>query len=347
MLFLLPFSAGAVEVTLAWEANSESNLAGYKLYYGSRPGGPYNGADAIEGNSPIDLPLDYLYDINNPEITLTGLTENETYYYVVTAYAEDGTESGFSNEVSFKPYVYTNVYTCEDIQYGDTDDTYWDIKPLEAKSNFITEEKIFLLAKIKNIYTDHEWKVEIYFNDNFWWQYESGWQAVAGKWDYTNLILPINNTPEGIIRFDIYLDIGNDDGYKLLDTKTIQVSREADFIYLGSYTCETYKVGAPDEYWNFQPINTSNQYLKGQSFFLLSKLKNVYVNHSWKAEIYFNNVFWYQYTSSWQEVTGIWEYTNLVLSIANPPAGNITFKVYLDTGSGFNEPLDVLSVTVQ
>ncbi|MFH1427301.1 MAG: hypothetical protein ABIG60_02110 [Patescibacteria group bacterium] len=347
LLCFIPIASYALETTLAWEANSESNLAGYKLYYGSQPGGTYNGTDAIEGNSPIDLPLNYLYDINNPEFTLTGLAENETYYYVITAYAEDGTESSFSNEVSFQPYVYTNVYTCGNIQHGDTNETYWDIQPIDIKSNFTASETIYLLVKINNIYTDHEWKVEIYYNDNFWWQYESGWQYVDNWWNFTNLVLPINHSPEGLIRFDVYLDIGNNEGYKYLDSKTIEVTRDSDYTYMTSYTCEAYKAGSSNKYWNFQPINPSDNFLRGQPFYLLSKLKDVYVNHRWRAEVYYNNIFWYQYTSPWQQVTGVWEYTNLILPMSNPPAGEIMFKVYLDIGWGFNEPLDIISVTVQ
>ena len=45
------------KITLAWDANSESNLAGYKVYYNTRgPGAPYDGVAAGEElNSPIDV----------------------------------------------------------------------------------------------------------------------------------------------------------------------------------------------------------------------------------------------------------------------------------------------------
>lgn len=42
-------------VTLNWTANPESDLAGYKVYYGQNEGGPYDGTGAVEGDSPIDV----------------------------------------------------------------------------------------------------------------------------------------------------------------------------------------------------------------------------------------------------------------------------------------------------
>ena len=41
-------------------------------------------------------------DRDNPEYTVTGLTDNVPYFFVVTAYDTEGTESGYSNEVNTK-----------------------------------------------------------------------------------------------------------------------------------------------------------------------------------------------------------------------------------------------------
>ena len=98
---LFPHSGFAAQVTLAWDANTEVPLAGYKIYYKtSTPGAPYDGAGANEGDSPIEVPLALLTDKDNPEYTLTGLSDTKTYYFVVTAYNSDKRESGYSGEVS-------------------------------------------------------------------------------------------------------------------------------------------------------------------------------------------------------------------------------------------------------
>jgi hypothetical protein len=87
----------ALDVTLAWDANSETELAGYKVYYGTTAGGPYNGSGSSEGASPIVVRLDSLTTPASPQFTIHGLVDG-AYYFVATAYNSDGLESGYSNE---------------------------------------------------------------------------------------------------------------------------------------------------------------------------------------------------------------------------------------------------------
>jgi len=78
-------SAYCADVTLAWDANSEADLAGYKLHYGIASG-VYN-QTVVVGNVT--------------EHTVTGLNENTVYYFAATAYDMDDNESDYSNEVSY------------------------------------------------------------------------------------------------------------------------------------------------------------------------------------------------------------------------------------------------------
>jgi hypothetical protein len=108
MLFCFQSSSYAADITLKWAANTEPDLAGYKIYYKNGfSGAPYDGVDIDQGTSPISLtthdPNDPNYvDPNDPELLLTGLEDNEDYFFVVTAYdnEEPYNESGFSNEVN-------------------------------------------------------------------------------------------------------------------------------------------------------------------------------------------------------------------------------------------------------
>jgi hypothetical protein len=92
-------SALAMDVTLAWDANRETDLAGYKIYYGTVQGGPYDGSGSSDGGSPITVPLNDLSNLVSPEFTVHGLPD-ATYYFVVTAYNGEGFESGYSNEAA-------------------------------------------------------------------------------------------------------------------------------------------------------------------------------------------------------------------------------------------------------
>jgi hypothetical protein len=85
LALLISVWARAEQVTLAWDANTESDLAGYKLHYGTA------------GNS-----YSVHIDVKNvTTYTVAGLTAGQTYYFAATAYDASGNESGYSNSVSY------------------------------------------------------------------------------------------------------------------------------------------------------------------------------------------------------------------------------------------------------
>ncbi|MCI0527739.1 MAG: fibronectin type III domain-containing protein [Nitrospira sp.] len=85
-ILLIPAWAGAGTASVSWNPNTESDLAGYKAYYGTSSGS--------YSSSPIDVG-------NVTTYTISGLTDNQTYYFVVTAYDTALNESAPSTEVSF------------------------------------------------------------------------------------------------------------------------------------------------------------------------------------------------------------------------------------------------------
>ena len=96
--------AYAADITLAWTANAEPDIAGYYIYYKSgSSGAPYNGTGLLEGASPIKIPLTEFSDPANPQFSLHGLSDTQTTYLVLTAYSTEGNESSYSNEVSYQP----------------------------------------------------------------------------------------------------------------------------------------------------------------------------------------------------------------------------------------------------
>ena len=76
----------AADATLRWDANTEADLAWYKVYYKTgSSGGPYDNTINVG---------------NVTTYSLHGLTDGITYYFVVSAYDTEGLESNYSNEVS-------------------------------------------------------------------------------------------------------------------------------------------------------------------------------------------------------------------------------------------------------
>ena len=72
-------------VTLAWDPNSEPDIAGYILHYGITSG--HYATSVNVGNVTTN--------------TVTSLTANVNYFFAVTAYNTAGLESDFSNEISY------------------------------------------------------------------------------------------------------------------------------------------------------------------------------------------------------------------------------------------------------
>jgi hypothetical protein len=76
----------AETATLTWNANTESDLAGYKLYQGTASG---------QYGPPVDLG-----NVTTTTVTLPSLAMDRTYYFAITAYDLARNESGKSNEVN-------------------------------------------------------------------------------------------------------------------------------------------------------------------------------------------------------------------------------------------------------
>ena len=72
--------------TLTWNPNTDTDLAGYKIYRASQSG--------AYGAALATVP------VGTMSYQATGLSANTTYFFVITAYDNAGNESPFSNEVS-------------------------------------------------------------------------------------------------------------------------------------------------------------------------------------------------------------------------------------------------------
>ena len=78
-------AAIAADVTLAWDANSEPEVTGYKLYWST--------VNTIPFTDSVDV-------ANVTQYTITGLSENQTYFFAATAYSADQ-ESQYSDIVEY------------------------------------------------------------------------------------------------------------------------------------------------------------------------------------------------------------------------------------------------------
>ncbi|BHH82174.1 fibronectin type III domain-containing protein [Desulforhopalus sp. 52FAK] len=96
LIFCFAIPAVAQEYSFSWSAN-DGQVDGYKLYYkkGGSAGLPFDGSDAFEGDSPISI-------TNGTSVTVSGLEENTTYHFALTAYS-GADESDFTDIITVFP----------------------------------------------------------------------------------------------------------------------------------------------------------------------------------------------------------------------------------------------------
>lgn len=83
-LSLFASALQAASLTLYWDANSEPDVAGYRVHYGT-----------------VTKPYSSLVEAGTPTATITNLTKGVTYTFAVTAYNTAGAESDYSTPFSY------------------------------------------------------------------------------------------------------------------------------------------------------------------------------------------------------------------------------------------------------
>lgn len=81
--------------TISWNANTEPDLAGYKIYFGSAT----RTSDCPPGGYPEKIDVGKTEITDKPGYKIENLAKGKTYYFSVTSYDTSGNESCFSPEM--------------------------------------------------------------------------------------------------------------------------------------------------------------------------------------------------------------------------------------------------------
>lgn len=93
LILLFPILSFAGSVDLGWDANTESDLAGYKIYKGESSGN-----------------YGEVFDVGNViTYRMSNLVAGIIFYFAAVAYDTEGLESGYSNEVVYYPLDVMNL----------------------------------------------------------------------------------------------------------------------------------------------------------------------------------------------------------------------------------------------
>ena len=98
LLFASTALAATVELNFAWDRNTETDLAGYRLYYSATAGAYVKGTGSTNFLQAV-----LVSGTTHPNGTLQQISgsQGQKIYFVLTAYDTSGNESGFSNEVNY------------------------------------------------------------------------------------------------------------------------------------------------------------------------------------------------------------------------------------------------------
>ncbi len=256
-------------------------------------------------------------------------------------------ENDFIVVLSQTPFVLDHALTAKSWQYGEGDE-YWNLQPIEAQNEFAVGDTVYLLVQIRDVYVNHRYKVELYKDNNLLWEYETQWQDVGAGWKYGNFYPFYKNAQGGDFVFKTYIDTG--DGYKDLAQVPFKVlGGEKPYTYDHTYLATSWKHGEGEEYWDLKPVNECEDaceaFTEGKTIYALAQVRNIYVNHSWRAELYRDNNLMWSYDTLWQDVGGGWTYGNFYPFYKDAQPGNYTFKIYINVGDGY-ELLDTKNFSV-
>lgn len=87
------------DITLTWDANTEADLAGYRIY-ASYLSGDYVKYSENQAENNMVLQVDLGPDIAPGNRVVQIAADGRKIFFVATAYDTSGNESGFSNEVN-------------------------------------------------------------------------------------------------------------------------------------------------------------------------------------------------------------------------------------------------------
>jgi hypothetical protein len=108
------------------------------------------------------------------------------------------------------------------------------------------------------------------------------------------------------------------------------------YIFDSSILCENWTYGDIYE-WDLKAVYPREEFIAGGSACLLTKIKDVFVDHRWKTEFFRNGVLFYTDESSWQIVGSGWAYSSAIPVIYNIKPGSYVVINWIDEGGGYKK----------
>jgi len=165
-------------------------------------------------------------------VTINNLTPGE---YTVSFFVD--TDNGYyyagSKEflVSGQLYeYYDSLTTCKcGINGGQNTNWFYTCRVNSSGNIFYPGETAYGLVRLHNVYSDHKYRIFVYRNGNYQWEWELPfWNEVSPwGWQYSHFWYQIPNIGLGNWEFRIYLEMNDGYGFRYLDSIPFWVSYSA------------------------------------------------------------------------------------------------------------------------
>ena len=316
-----------------WRLLLKLNGANYRELYSER-----RNPDSVNG-----------WNYSNYTPSMTDLPAGK---YQVEYYLDTGTGFQLLSTINFEINYYTtppsyrsnwldHAVTATGWEYG-SGSQYLNYRPIGQSSTFQRGSNVYLLAQIRNISVNHRYKAELYRSGVKQWENSTAWINVAGNLPYSNYVTNQPNALEGNYEYRVFADFGA--GFQLLANVPFSVNANGqdypnpsiDYTYQNTRLSNGgWQHGSGAEYWNLRPVGERSVFTAGETVHAIALVKNIGVNHQWRAEVYKNgNLIWSNITP-WRYPRGTWAYGAYYPYYAYANAGNYEWRIYLNTGSGW------------
>lgn len=229
-----------------------------------------------------------------------------------------------------------NGYTCLGPIIGG-ENTNWIYNCGIPRSSFQQGDTVYGLVRIDNITSNFRFSSDVYKDGVYQWNYTTGWNDV-GQWGWArNYFWPITqNAQPGNWQYRISVDDGN--GFRNIDNLNFVVTPYmVPFQYSGNLTtCSGSVTGGAETNWEYTCQNPTSAFNSGQTVNGLIRIDDIYADFRWKEEVYINGTYQWNYITNWNDVGQWgWGWTYFMLTTPSVWPGNWEYRIYLDSGSGF------------
>lgn len=250
-----------------------------------------------------------------------------------------------------------NLYVCNDVVFNEDTVDEWDTKPVEERYEFVEGDTPFFYMYIR-AYADCQFRWRIYRGAEMIREYTgNSYQVESGtSWGlpfYGSFTMLAFGEGDDIYTVSVEISIeGND--FVEIESKTFTITKTSpDYVLVEPVIAHGSETPTEGDIYDLQPTGVGEPFGVGDRMYFFFKLRNVYVPHRIKLELFKNDLPFDPIETDWimPDPVNSWS-----VSVFNPylnfvKAGTYEARFYLQTGDDYEliatKIVDVISDNIE